>query len=204
MDANATNPANLCPICVVAVSLSKARHDSFCTMNTKAASVFCRAWPPTSGARRLRAPGRSEVSQIRTKRKLKHYPSGHESLFERTSQRNISRFNPLHDQNRSQISPQIQGLRIHGLRSPSATFATPGMINLPLTLLLDHESARTGVIAPETKYCARPVAVESNCRKNGERFSWLVPSDGLRAGPGFRADQGIRAQLEFRALSRNS
>ena len=62
----------------------KGRHNSFCTMNTRAASFFCKAWPPTSGARRIRAPGRSEVSQIRTKRKMKHYPSGHESLFERT------------------------------------------------------------------------------------------------------------------------
>src|SRR5215472_8312518 len=63
----------------------KGRHNSFCTMNTRAASFFCKAWPPTSGARRIRAPGRSEVSQIRTKRKMKHYPSGHESLFERTT-----------------------------------------------------------------------------------------------------------------------
>src|SRR5215472_10986799 len=48
-------------------------------------AFFATLGRPTSGARRIRAPGRSEVSQIRTKRKMKHYPSGHESLFERTT-----------------------------------------------------------------------------------------------------------------------
>jgi hypothetical protein len=49
---NATNPANLCPIwCGGTMGSFKGRHDSFCTMNTGAASVFLQSlaayfWSP--------------------------------------------------------------------------------------------------------------------------------------------------------------
>src|SRR5215831_9341535 len=45
-------------------------------MNTGAAIVFCKAWPPTSGARQMGASGRSELSQIRTKREMKQLSIG--------------------------------------------------------------------------------------------------------------------------------
>src|SRR5215469_17904110 len=73
----------------------RGRHNSFCTMNTRATSSFLQNLALTSGARRLRVPGRSEVSEIRTRRRMDHYPWDHESLSERTTprlQRNIGRF----------------------------------------------------------------------------------------------------------------
>src|SRR5260370_4536045 len=63
----------------------ESRHDSFCTMKTGAASVFCEAWSPLLEPCQIRASGRSQVSQIRTKRKMRQYPSGRESLVEQTT-----------------------------------------------------------------------------------------------------------------------
>src|SRR5260370_3396490 len=60
----------------------KSGHDSFCPMKTGIASVFCETWLPTPGARQTSASGRSQVSQIRTKREIRQYPSNRESLFE--------------------------------------------------------------------------------------------------------------------------
>jgi hypothetical protein len=61
--------------------------------------------------------------------------------------------------------------------------------------------ARAGAVGPKTKQRACPIVVETNCRKNGEdsvlSIPGRIPSDRLRADPGFRADQGICAQLEF-------
>src|SRR5258708_40338672 len=51
-------------------------------MKTGIASVFCETWLPTPGARQTSASGRSQVSQIRTKRRIRQYPSNRESLFE--------------------------------------------------------------------------------------------------------------------------
>src|SRR5260370_19530662 len=54
-------------------------------MRTGLASIFCEAWSPLLEPRQIRASGRSQISQIRTKIKMRQYPSGRELLFEQTT-----------------------------------------------------------------------------------------------------------------------
>ena len=92
-------------------------------------------------------------------------------------------------------------VRSHGSISPSTATAAPSPINLPFSLLLNREIASAGVVGKKTKQCARPIAVETNCGKNGKgsvlSVRGRIPSDGTRLAPGLRGDEGIRAQLEF-------